>query len=270
MTAGRIGCLSVEGISVARGARRVVEDVSFEARGGEVLGLVGPNGAGKSSLLRAIACLVPRAAGRARVDGEDLAALSPRERARRLAFLPQGHEVNWPISVERLAGLGRLPHRGPLAAPSPADREATERAMRRAGVKGFRDRPASGLSGGERARALLARALAVEAPMLLADEPVASLDPYHQLRVMELMRETAAAGDLVIVVLHDLALAARFCDRLAVMGAGRLLAFGPPEAALSPDRLAEAYRIGALHGERDGERFVLPWRRIDGAERAGS
>ena len=158
------------------------------------------------------------------------------------------------------SSLGRLPYRRPFSPPSAADRAAVEAALAAAEVVELRRRPIGTLSGGERARALLARALAVEAEMLLADEPVATLDPLHQLRAMGLLRAAARKGAGVVVVLHDLTLAARFCDRLIVLADGRVVADGPPAAALTDAVLAAAYGVKALRGERDGEPFVVPWR----------
>lgn len=259
MTAAR---LEARDVAVDLGGRRVLEGFSLDAGGGELIGLIGPNGAGKSTALRAMARLIPRRAGAVTIDGRPLERLAARDLARRLAYLPQGHAVNWPMAVERVVGLGRLPWRGPFGGPSEADRAAVARAMLRADVAAFAARPATELSGGERARVALARALAVEAPILLADEPTASLDPYHQLQVMDLLREAARAGDLVIVVLHDLTLASRFCDRLVLLAAGRPLAEGAPGEVLTEARLAAAYGVEGYRGEHAAERFVLPWRRL--------
>lgn len=256
--------LAAQDVSVDLGGAPVVRGVSFALSGGELVGLIGPNGAGKSTLLRAVARLGPMRAGRVLIDGEQVERLSARALARRLAYLPQGHVVNWPIAVERLVGLGRLPWRRPFAGPTAADAAAVARAMARTDVAAFRDRAAQTLSGGERARAMLARALAVEAPILLADEPAASLDPYHQLQVMELLRDAAHGGDLVVCVLHDLALAARFCDRLILLAGGRVVAEGPPRDVLADAHLGAAYAVEALRGEHDKQLYVLPWRRRAG------
>ena len=175
------------------------------------------------------------------------AATSPRCRALiwRGAYVPQGQTLHWPLSVERLVGLGRLPHLAPMSRISAADTAAIERAMARADVLDLRDRIATELSGGERARALFARALAVEAPALIVDEPLASLDPGHQIDVMDLLRAEAAAGGTVIVVLHDLTFAARYCDRLLLIDKGRVMADGAPAAVLTADRLQAVYGIDA-------------------------
>jgi iron complex transport system ATP-binding protein len=198
------------------------------------------------------------------LDGRD-AATNPRpERDRTIAYLPQGQTLHWPLTVERLVQLGRLPHLGPLSRVAEGDRDAIERAMARADVLNLRDRIATELSGGERARAMLARALAVEAPVLIADEPLAALDPLHQFEVMELLAAEAAAGRTVIAVLHDLALAARYCTRLLMLYGGRLVADGAPAAVLTPERLAAVYGIHAqVDLRREVPRLVLLGRSHD-------
>lgn len=230
------------------GGRAVVRDVSARLDGGTLIGVLGPNGAGKSTWVRALLGLIPHA-GAVTIDGTPRSALSRVTIARQIAYLPQGQTLHWPISVERLVALGRLPHLAPLSRPDEADRLAIERAMERADVTHLAHRTATELSGGERARVLLARALAVEAPALVADEPLASLDPAHQIHGMELLRAEAQGGGLVVAVLHDLTLAARFCDRVLVMADGALVADGEPNAVLMPDLLAKVYGITAYRGD---------------------
>lgn len=235
--------LAVRDLSVDLGARQVLRDVTFEARAGEVVGLIGPNGAGKTTLLRAICQLTPALAGEVAWDGQRLDRLDARTRARTLAYLPQGQVIHWPISVRRLVELGRLPRMGPFSRPTPADIAAVEAAMIAAGVDGLADRPATSLSGGERARVLLARALAADAPVLLADEPTASLDPFHMLEVMTLLRRTADQGRVVIAVMHELGLVARYCDRVVLINEGRKVGDGTPREVLTPERLRAVYRV---------------------------
>ena len=236
--------LRLETVSVALGRREVVRDVSAEFAAGTLTGIIGPNGAGKSTLARAMLALT-RHSGRVLLDGEDVAALSRASLARGIAYLPQGQTVHWPVTVERLVGLGRLPHLAPMSEMTAADAEAIERAMARADVDDLRHRIANELSGGERARVLLARALAVTAPALVADEPLASLDPGHQIDVMELLQDEARAGGLVIAVLHDLTMAARYCDRLLLIDRGRVVATGTPATVLTPANLRAVYGIDA-------------------------
>ena len=246
----------LDNVTVCLGGANVVSGVSADLAGG-VIGLIGPNGAGKSTLVRAMAGLVP-AAGRILIDGAAVSALPPGERARRIAYLPQGQIVHWPLTIERLVALGRLPHLAPFARPGEADARAIEQALVRTELRELRDRPIDQLSGGERARALLARALAVEAPLLLADEPLAALDPAHQIEVMALLREEAARGATVIAVLHDLTLAARWCDRLLLIDRGRLVADGAPRSVLTPERIGSVYGVSAFIGEAAGEPLIVP------------
>ncbi|MDV3458957.1 ABC transporter ATP-binding protein [Sphingomonas sp. HF-S4] len=236
--------LRLETVGVKLGRRIVVRDASAAFAPGTLTGVVGPNGAGKSTLARAMLALVPHS-GRILLDEADIASLSRAALARRVAYLPQGQTLHWPLDVERLVGLGRLPHLGPMSRIGAEDAAAIERAMERADVLGLRDRIATELSGGERARVLLARALAVQAPALIADEPLASLDPGHQLDVMELLRDEARAGALVIAVLHDLTMAARYCDRLVLVDTGTIVADGTPAEVLTPANLRTVYGIDA-------------------------
>jgi iron complex transport system ATP-binding protein len=245
--------LALEAVTVRRGPCPVVDAVTLAVEPGEVVALLGPNGAGKTTLLRAALGLLP-AAGAIRLGGAPLAALDARARALRAAYLPQERDIAWPITVEALVALGRLPHR---AAPA-ADRAAVAAAIAEMDLAGFEARPATALSGGERARALIARALAQQAPLLLADEPTAGLDPAHALALMQAFRRLAARGGGVLVALHDLALAARLADRVALMQAGRLVALGPPAATLTPGRLAAVYGVTAFRAEDAGGPILVP------------
>jgi iron complex transport system ATP-binding protein len=231
--------LALEGLTARLGGREVLHGIDLSVGPGACVGLIGPNGAGKSTLMRAALGLIP-AGGRS-----SLATLPARERARRAAWLPQAREIAWPVTVEVLVALGRAPHRA-LAAPlTQADRAAVAAAMERMDVARFADRPATALSGGEQARVLIARALAQEAPLLMADEPTAGLDPAHELATMETFAALAAEGNAVVVSLHDLGLAARWCTRLVLLDEGRVAADGPPEAVLTRERLAAVYGIEA-------------------------
>jgi len=247
-------------ITVTIGGKPILQQVSLTIRPGQLLGLVGPNGAGKTTLLRVLAGLLDPGHGSVAYDGDSARALGRQALARRVSFLAQGADISWPLSVEAVVGLGRLPHRRPFAGPSKADMTAIAAALYHCDVAGFRERTMGTLSGGEQRRALLARALAVEAPYLLADEPLAGLDPLHQLGVIELLRRTARRGAGVVVVLHDLTLAARFCDRLVLLGAGRLIAEGPPASVLDDERLAAVFGVAAVRSHHEGESLLLPWR----------
>ncbi|MFB2532053.1 ABC transporter ATP-binding protein [Paracoccus sp. p4-l81] len=252
--------LTLEDVCVDLHRKRVIDKVSLTIQPGQMMALVGPNGAGKSTLLRAALGLIGLAGGAVRLDGRPLAQFDTQERARRVAYLPQGHQTVWPVPVARVVGLGRLPHRGPFAAASPADAAAVAQAMAQTDITHLADRPVSALSGGERARVLLARALAVGAGVLLADEPISALDPRHQLEVMALLRAAADSGTAVVCVLHDLGLAARFCHSVAVLDHGRLVAEGPPDTALSPAILRGVYGVEPYSARHEQQPVLIPWR----------
>lgn len=255
--------LGLEDLRVSLGRRPVVRGVDFGVSAGELVGLVGPNGAGKSTLMRAALGLIP-ATGRRTLRGTPLARLSPVARARRAAYLPQSREIGWPVTVEVLVALGRAPHRA-LAQPlTAADRRAVAQAMARMDIADLRAVPATDLSGGEQARVLIARALAQDAALLLADEPTAGLDPAHQIAVMESFAAIAGEGRGVVVSLHDLGLAARWCTRLVLLDHGRIAAHGPPRDVLTPERLRSVYGIEAHLEEAAGGLIVQPLSRVDG------
>ncbi len=253
--------LRAHSVSVSLGDAPILAGLDLGIAAGEVVGLIGPNGAGKTTLLRAMAGLLTLDGGEIRVQGRPLQKIGRNTLARALAYLPQGSDSHWAVSVETLVMLGRLPHRDLWRAPSHADRVAVGRAMEACDVAEFKDRPTTHLSGGERTRVLLARALASEPRLLLADEPVAGLDPGHQLDVMEKLRDLARSGAGVVVVMHDLTLAARFCDRLALLHNKRIAAEGGPAVVLSPETLARCYGIRAYHGSAEGNTIVVPLER---------
>jgi iron complex transport system ATP-binding protein len=236
--------LAAKNITVRLGRTTIVRDASFTLRGGEFVAIVGPNGAGKTTLMRALAGLTP-SDGTIMLGGRALGALSDRERARHIAYLPQGHTFYWPMPVAAIVMLGRAPHADPLSSTSAQDRAAVEHALVTTETMEFAERAVTTLSGGERARVALARALATQAPVLLADEPTAALDPRHQLTVMELLRAAAHAGNAILAIMHDLSLAARFADRVLVMDHGVLVADGSSAEALTPERLATVFGIEA-------------------------
>lgn len=223
--------LHIENLRVVRRDKTVLDVASLAVRAGECVALIGPNGAGKSTLLRAALGLIP-AQGRS-----NLAVLDPKQRAKAAAFLPQTREIAWPVTVETIASLGR-------PGASSDDRRAVEAAMVRADVADLRARRADRLSGGEQARVLLARALAQDAPLLLADEPTAGLDPARQIETMETFAALAKEeGRAVVVSLHDLGLAARWCSRVVVLDQGCIVADGAPDQALTPEVLAQTYGV---------------------------
>jgi len=236
------GVLEARGLTLKRGRREILAGLDLSLRAGEVTALVGPNGAGKSTLLAGLCGLLAPAAGAVRLDGQDLSALTPMARARRIGFLPQTPEIAWPLEVRILVGLGRTPHIGARGL-SAADARIIDAALEEAGAADLAERDASTLSGGERARVMIARVLAGEPDWLLADEPLAGLDPGCQIDAAETLVRRARAGCGVVLTLHDLTLAARIADRVLVLAEGRLLADGPPEVALVPDVLARAFAV---------------------------
>lgn len=251
----------VKSLSVQRGGRDCLQDISLTVQAGELYALIGPNGAGKSTLLRAMAQLQTHQ-GQVLLDTQDLSSLSPAQRAKQVAYLSQGDQVTWPLRVRDFVSLGRLPHRRRWAssALTAADLLAVDQALAHMHLVDLQHRHFDELSGGERARARLARAMAVQAPLLLADEPVAALDPYHQLSVMELLRAQCNAGCAVVVVLHDLTLASRFCDRVLLLNQGLAVASGEPRRVLTPAHLQNVYQVQAMHGEHERQGYVVPWR----------
>jgi len=254
--------LTAQGLNVELAGRIVLKDVSLSLSPGHLVALVGPNGAGKTTLLRALAGLVP-SSGAVHVGGVALSSLSLRERARRFAYLPQGHIVHWPLPGRDIVALGRYPHGATDPARlTPRDTEAVLRAMQATDVVEFSDRRVTELSGGERSRVALARVFAVEAPVILADEPTSSLDPRHQIDVMKSLRTAADQGTLVMVVTHDLGLAARFADTVLVLSEGRLVSQGAPTEALSEQVMSDVFRISAYRAEYQREAVIVPWAEI--------
>jgi iron complex transport system ATP-binding protein len=255
--------ITADNITVTVGSAMLLDNVSVEADSGALLGLVGPNGAGKSTLLRVLAGLRHSTRGDVRYDGESLSTVARHRLSQRLAYLAQRGPVAWPLTVERLVALGRVPHQASWGLHDTGVPVAIATALRETDTLHLRDRVVDTLSGGEVARALLARALAVGGEALLADEPVAELDPYHQLQVMDILRARANAGQTVIVVLHEITLAARFCDRLVLLDRGRVVAAGAPPDVLTDQHLHATYRVSALRGAHGASHYVLPWQRLD-------
>lgn len=234
--------LTTKSLCVERDGARVLDDVSLRFSSGECVGLVGPNGAGKSTLLRALAGLERPASGEIAIDGVAITSIRPLTKARSIGYLPQSRPLHAAIDVEALVSLGRFAW-GAAMRLDAAGRRAVERAMAATDVACFARRPATTLSGGELARAHLARLLAAETPALLADEPTASLDPKLQWSILSLLRQRADDDATVVIALHELPLARRFCTRLVVLREGRIHADGAPEDVAST--LAGAFDLGA-------------------------
>jgi iron complex transport system ATP-binding protein len=234
--------LDARNVRVTLGGKAIIQDVSLTLKKSEIVALVGPNGAGKTTLVRALAGLIPFT-GAVTLGGKPIETLSLRQRARNIAYLPQGHVFHWPMRVDAVVALGREPHADPFKQQNEADRLAVRRAMAATATEGFADRAIDSLSGGEKARVAIARALSTEAPVLIADEPTASLDVRHQLVVMALLQKIAHEGTTVLAIIHDLTLAMRFADRVIVLDQGRVVTDGPPGEALTPQRVGNVFGI---------------------------
>jgi iron complex transport system ATP-binding protein len=240
-----VNIFAAENLSVRLGGRTIVDQASFELRSGEIVALVGPTGAGKTTLLRAIAG-VEASQGKMLLGGTPVTDVSPQERATKIAYLPQGHIFHWPMPVASVVALGRLPHADFFTRLSSGDEAAVAKAITMTGITDLAQRTVTTLSGGEQARVALARVLATQASIILADEPTVSLDPKHQLIVMNLLRQAARDGAAVLAVVHDLTLASRFCDRVLVIDKGRVIVDATPEQALSPERLSAIFGVDAV------------------------
>ena len=238
--------LTLEGLTVLRGGCPVVDGVSLEIGAGEFVGLIGPNGAGKTTLMRGALGLL------AASGMSSLTALPVRDRAKAAAWLPQAREIAWPVTVETLVALGRSPYLAGGRKLSEADHAAVARALAQMGLTDFAGRDATALSGGEQARVLIARILAQETPLIMADEPVAGLDPAHQFSLMQVFLTLASQGKSVLVSMHDLGLAARHCSRLVMIHRGQLVADGAPREVLREDLLRDVFQVS---GRWDGDAF---------------
>ena len=235
--------LATSDVTVLRGGRKIVDAASLTATGGEFIALIGPNGAGKTTLLKTLAGLEALSTGHVAINGADARSLAPRRRARLVSYLPQAREVAWAITAEAVVALGRFAYGSPQRL-SPEDRAAVDRAIDAADANSFRTRTMPTLSGGEQARVHLARALAAETPLLLADEPTAALDPRHAEAIMRALAARAESGGLVVAALHDLRLAQRFCNRAIVLDRGVVAADAAPARALAPALLSAVFGVG--------------------------
>ncbi|NLG26106.1 MAG: heme ABC transporter ATP-binding protein [Clostridiales bacterium] len=251
--------LEIEKATFRYGERAVLNDISAAFRPGEVAGVIGPNGSGKSTLIRLLAGELKPAAGRVLLDGAPLARLRVAEVARRIALVPQHSRASFEFTALDVVLMGRTPYLGRFGVETERDRTLAIRAMERLGVAPLADRPASHISGGEWQRVVVARALCQDTPVMLLDEPVSSLDIRHQLDVMALMRALAQdAGKAIVCVLHDLNLAAHYCDRLALMSAGRIEYAGAPGDVLTEAAIARVYGVLTRVRREAGGLFVEP------------
>jgi iron complex transport system ATP-binding protein len=237
--------IDVDGVSVALGGATVLDSVSTGVAEGQFVGLVGPNGAGKTTLLRAINGALAPDEGRVRVAGRTVADLDSRATSRLVATVPQSTGVSFDFPVRHVVAMGRTPHVGRFGTRTATDREAVEGAMERTAVVDLADRPVTEVSGGERQRVFLARALAQDTPVLLLDEPTSDLDVNHQVRTLDLVADLVDGGRTAVAAIHDLDLAARYCDELRLLHRGAIRAAGPPEAVLTDATVEAAFEARA-------------------------
>lgn len=250
--------LSAQGVDVALGSNTVLHGFGCDVRPGEFVAVAGANGAGKSTALRVLAGLLPPQRGTVMLDGRTIADYPRQTLGQQVAYLPQDRTIHWGLAVKRVVALGRLPHKSFASAMSTRDEEAVHKAMADMDVLHLEGRSVGQLSGGERARVLLARALAQEARYLIADEPAAGLDPAHVLSLFEDLRRLAQEGKAVVTALHDLAFAARYATRVLLFKQGRCIADGPSDQVLSNANLATAFNIDATVSHVDGLPVFLP------------
>ncbi|MEM7067998.1 MAG: ABC transporter ATP-binding protein [Pseudomonadota bacterium] len=248
--------LSLNRLSVSRGNKRILEDVSLEIAAGEFVGLLGPNGAGKSTLLKATLNLV-KSTGGIKFQGNDSHLMSEAERARYASYLPQEREVNWPLTVEKIVSLGAS-NTSAVAKTTSDKLISISEALHRMDVFHLKSRPITQLSGGEQARALIARALAQDTALLLADEPAAGLDPAHQISLMKSLHDLAAEGKSIVACLHEIPLAARWCSRIIVLNNGKIIADGTPNDVLSEALISQVYGVQTFRTTTEAGLLVVP------------
>ncbi len=253
--------LHIRSLTAAYGPKTVLHDVSLDVAAGGILALIGPNGAGKTTLIRAVSGTVPLAGGQVTVDGQDVTALTPAQRARKISVVPQARPQGGAFTVEQAVMMGRTAYLGWLGRPSEADHQAVQQALQQTRLADFARRPIARLSGGEQQRVLLARALAQSAPVMLLDEPTSSLDLQHQSGLLSLLRKLTVEKQLaVLMAVHDLNLVSLFADRVALLVEGRLRATGTPREVLTPDTLRDAYQtpVTVISHPESGTPLVLP------------
>ena len=240
--------ISFQDLTAGYGPCHVLRSVTARAQSGDLIALIGPNGCGKSTLLKTLCGIISPRSGRIILNENNLRDLSPKARARQISYLAQSREAMPSMTVEEVVRLGRAPYCGGLGKISPEGEDAITSALTRAQLNNYTSRRFDSLSGGEQARVLLARALTVEAPILLTDEPIAALDPFYQLSMMQILKAEATSGKTVITALHDLSLAAQFSDSIWMMHQGNIIAEGTPSDVLNAENLKTVFGIKLPEG----------------------
>ncbi|HEY9033951.1 MAG TPA: ABC transporter ATP-binding protein [Pseudomonadales bacterium] len=249
-------------LSLFIGKQCIVDKASIQIPSGRIVGLIGPNGAGKTSLLKMLAHVLPASSGDYHFAGQPIASYSEKTLARQIGYLAQDATAHWPLTVRRLVELGRLPYQGYRKALSDEDSRAVANACALCEVEHLLDRIATTLSGGEKTRVFLARLLAARPQVIFADEPIAALDPYHQLHVMEILQQHARNGGTVLVVMHDINMASRFCDELILLNHGKIVRSGSISELLADKLLADTYGITLKMFCDDDAYSLVPWQRV--------
>lgn len=250
--------IDARNIRLQKGTNTVLDNVSLEIESGQIIGLIGPNGAGKTSLLKVLAHVEQSYQGDYLLDGKAIHRYAKKALAKRMAYLAQNAQSHWPLSARKVIELGRLPWQGFARKLSAQDQLLIEQAAAKTDVNHLMDRPINSLSGGEQTRVFLARIFAGQPALIFADEPIAALDPYHQLHVMEILQQHAKAGGTVLVVMHDLNLASRFCDKLVLMNHGKILKYDNAQTLIEDPLLAQTYGISLRTFKDDGHLCVIP------------
>lgn len=238
--------ITFNNFSLEVGSSTLLSNINLTLGGNEFVALIGPNGAGKSTLIRSALTLHHPTSGTVTINGVDASMMSPIERARAISYLPQSSPLAWPVKVADVVTLGRFAYGASLASLEGDNKCAVEKALKACGLTAFANREIETLSGGEQARVHFARALVADTPCLFADEPIAGLDPYHQFKILKLIKDYVTTGGSALVVLHDIALASRFADRIIWMKDGMVTADGSPNETVTPERLEMVYSVSAL------------------------
>jgi len=269
--------LQAQQLSLQLEGNTILQDISFDLQPGELLGIIGPNGSGKSSLLKILAGIISATSGNIALKNQSVERIASASKAQYLGYLEQSTQVHWPLQVDTIVAMGRLPYQKQFRGRSREDEQAITSAIARTEIEALLPRIFTTLSGGEQMRVLLARLFTQAPEIILADEPIAALDPYHQLQVMEMLQQhtqqTQSKAELndesnaqlgsAVVVLHDLNLAARFCDRLLLLDQGRMVSCGTAESVLTVENIANVYGVSSHMLDVDGTRIVLPFERLN-------